>query len=132
MASTLIVAGGTGVRVAAASHLLLPADPTVDSSGQGSLRIQVPTASERMCEVAFMATSKSGGTAEARRHDSALTAARTFLRNGDPAVFLTAVGGDSTPYDDAAEETAVLPNSAANSSGGACSVPTDNASRLVG
>ena len=94
------------------------------------MRIQVPTASERMCEGAFMATSKSGGTAEARRHDSALTAARTFLRNGDPAVFLTAVGGDSTPYDDAAEETAVLPNSAANSSGGACSVPTDNASRL--
>ena len=25
----------------------------------------------------------------------------------------TAVGGDSTPYDDATEETAVLPNSAA-------------------
>lgn len=110
MASAVLVAVGAGVGVAVGSNLLLPTDPTADPSGRDALRVQVPMAPGRMCEVSFMAT-PSGGAAEARPHDAALTAARSFLRDLDPAVVSTAVGGGSTPYGEAAEVTDVAPNS---------------------
>lgn len=109
-ASTLLVAVGAGVGLAAATHQ--PAS-SLDGSGEDALRILSPMVAGRMCEVSFTATSQSSRAAGEQAPDAALTAARTFLHSVDPALISESVRDGFAAYDEAAAEAAEHPASAA-------------------